>query len=319
MRSLARLLRSKEAFVFLLFSGIVAAVTIICAVRGSAPFLNKLNLQQMARDTSFLGILAMGETFVIIAAGIDLSVGSMVSFSCVALAWMYAAGVPLWAGSLVVLAMAAVIGLYHGFLVARVRVSAFIVTLGTMGIAMGVARVITNEVPISGIPAGFKWLANGLVWGVPVPFFLLLGILAVAAFFAHFTVYGRYLYSLGGNREATRLSGVNVRWVETSAYVAGTILAALTGLLYAALTGQGDPKSGELLELEAITAAVVGGCSLSGGVGSVLGAVLGAATIVALQKGLLFLGVPTTAHKIVIGGVLVVAVAIDTWRQERRR
>ncbi len=319
MRPLARLLRSKEAFVLFLLLGIVAFVTITCQVMGYAPFLNKLNLQQMARDASFLGILAMGETFVIIAAGIDLSVGSMVSFSCVFLAWMYAAGVPLWLGSFIVLAVAALIGLYHGFLVARVRVSSFIATLGTMGIALGVARMIGGDVPISGIPPAFKWLANGLLWGVPVPFFLLLGILAVAAFFAHFTIYGRYLYSLGGNREATRLSGVSVRWVETSAYVAGAMLAAFTGLLYAAFTGQGDPKTGEMLELEAITAAVVGGCSLSGGIGSVTGAVLGAAAIVALQKGLLFLYVPTTAHKIAIGGVLVVAVAIDTWRSQSRR
>lgn len=313
------LLKSKEVFVFLLLVVLVVGVSLIRHRMGGTSFLNPLSLQQMARDVSFLGLLAIGETFVIITAGIDLSVGSMVSFTGVFLAWLLVSGLPLWAALPILLVVVAGIGLYHGVLVSRVRVSAFIVTLGTMGIAQGVARVITGDVPISSIPPGFKFLANGSLYGVPVPFLILLAVAAVAVFFANFTIYGRYLYSLGGNREATRLSGVSVRRVETAAYVAGTLLAACTGLLYAARQGQGDPNAGIMLELDAITAAVVGGCSLLGGVGSVIGAVLGAAIIVVLQQGLLFLNVPTTAHKIVIGGVLVVAVTIDTWRQRKRR
>jgi len=315
MNRLAALLRTKEVFGFVLLAVLVAIVTAI-----NPSFLNLLSVQQMAKDMSFLALLAIGETFVIITAGIDLSVGSMVSLSGVLLAWLLVhAGIPIWISAALVLVISVLIGIYHGVLVSYVRVSPFIVTLGTMGMAAGAARRITRDVPISGIPESFKFLANGQIEGVPVPFLILLVVAGVAIFFANFTVYGRYLYSLGGNREATRLSGVNVRRMEIAAYVAGALLATVTGLLYAARAGQGDPTAGTMLELDAITAAVVGGCSLMGGVGSVLGAVLGAGIIVVLRQGLIFLDFRSESHMIVIGAVLVAAVTVDTWRQRRRR
>ena len=315
MHRLAPLLRTKEVFGFVLLVGLVAVVALI-----EPSFLNPLSVRQMAKDMSFLALLAIGETFVIITAGIDLSVGSMVSLSGVLLAWlMISLGIPVWPAALIVLGIAALIGVYHGVLVSYVRVSPFIVTLGTMGMAAGAARRITRDVPISGIPDSFKFLANGQISGIPVPFLILVVVAAVAIFFANFTIYGRYLYSLGGTREATRLSGVNVRKMEIAAYVAGALLATMTGLLYAARAGQGDPTSGVMLELDAITAAVVGGCSLMGGVGSVLGAVFGAAIIIVLRQGLIFLDFRSESHMIVIGAVLVTAVTVDTWRQRRRR
>lgn len=271
--------------------GVLAGVVALCslmALLSPETFLSEANLRNLSRQVALLGIFALGEAVVIISGGIDLSVGSLIALSGVLCAmglvwWNW----PLWAAIALPLGISLAIGGLHAWLIAVWNLPPFIATLGTLSMLRSLTLLLTSSLPIA--VAGreaFVFLGNGQWAGVPVPVWVFLGETLLLALLLQRTALGRQIYALGGNEEATRLSGVPVRRVKGVAYSLCSLLAGLAGVLYAAYLRQGDPSHGVGYELSAIAAAVVGGCSLSGGVGSVAGTVLGATLLSVVINGI---------------------------------
>lgn len=285
-------------------------------------FLKPANLAVIMRFIATFGMLAIGEVLVIITNGIDLSVGSMTALTGVITAWLMlkgAFGLPPFAMVLAIgiaLLIGLATGIWHGFFVTKLNIPPFIITLGTWLIARGLAAFITRGYPQvypSGSP--FLVLGQGDVGGIPVMFLILLGIAAIASVILTRTPLGYRIYAVGGNIEATRLSGVNVDRVRVFCYATSGLMAALTGIILSSRLGQGTPTVGNAYELWAIAASVIGGTSLLGGEGTVLGAILGAAIVGVMQNGMVLLNVSSYLQQVILGIVLVVAVVYDTVRQ----
>lgn len=281
-------------------------------------FLTVSNALNVMEQTSINAIVAVGMTYVIIAGGIDLSVGSLVALSGVVLAGALKAG---WSPSLAIaaaLAVGAGTGLMNGLIIAFGRLPPFIMTLGMMSVARGAALLVTDGRPISGFEAGFRSIATGRVLGVPAPILLTLAIYLVAHFVLARTRFGRYVYGIGGNEEATRLSGVNVRFHKTMVYVVSGATSAIAAILLTARLNTAQPIAGIMYELDAIAATVIGGTSLSGGEGGLTGTLIGALTMGVLRNGLNLLGVSSFLQQLVIGVVIIVAVLVDLAMKEKR-
>lgn len=221
---------------------------------------------------------------------------------------------------LIVLAFAALVGLWHGFFVTKVGVPAFIITLGTWLIASGAAAYITRGYPIV-FPSGHPFLVLGQgEWrSIPIMFLVLVGVALVAAFILNLTTLGRHIYAVGGNREAARVAGVKVNAVRIFCYAVSGVMAGTTGILLASRLGQGTPVVGSSYELWAIAATVIGGTSLFGGEGTVLGAILGAAIMGVMQNGMVLVNLSSYLQSVILGLVLVIAVVYDTLRRGRKK
>jgi len=281
-------------------------------------FLTVSNALNVMEQTSINAIVAVGMTYVIIAGGIDLSVGSLVALSGVVLAGALKAG---WSPGLAIVAALAVgagAGLVNGLIIAFGRLPPFIMTLGMMSVARGAALLFTDGRPISGFDAGFRSIATGRVLGVPAPILLTLVIYLVAHFVLARTRFGRYVYGIGGNEEATRLSGVNVRFHKTMVYVVSGVTSAIAAILLTARLNTAQPIAGIMYELDAIAATVIGGTSLSGGEGGLAGTLIGALTMGVLRNGLNLLGVSSFLQQLVIGVVIIAAVLVDLAMKEKR-
>ena len=280
-------------------------------------FLAGANLQNMARLIGAYGIFSIGLGMVIITGGIDLSVGSVFALLGVLLSmmlteWRWGS---VWAVSAVIV-MAMGLGWLHGFLITEVRLQPFIVTLCGLLFYRGLARFIANdETKGFGSAAGFEGLRNlatGSLVGIPTPFVLLLVVSLVMWIVLHRSVYGRYLYAVGRNEEAARYSGINSRRIINSAYVISGALAGIAGVVFAFYTNSISPSShGNFFELYGIAAAVLGGCSLRGGEGSIVGILAGTALLQVLQNLVNLLGVPSSLNFAVMGAVILVGVVAD--------
>ncbi|HEW92205.1 MAG TPA: ABC transporter permease [Thermotogaceae bacterium] len=281
-------------------------------------FLSIYNLQTLGKQAAIFGIMAIGETFVIMSGGgsIDLSPGSMVALIGIVSTYMIVHGIPVFIAILVSLGLSILIGLWHGFFVNKLKVPAFIITLGTLTIARGMAAVITKGWPIVGLPKNFVMIAQGDVVGFPIPVIILFTVLLITHFVLEKTVYGKHLRATGGNEVAARFSGVKVEKVRYIAFVVSAFLSGLVGIIVAARLSQGQPGVGGTYELYAIASAVIGGTSLSGGEGSALGAVIGAGIISLLWNALVMLNVSTYWHNVIIGAVIVIAVTLDILRKK---
>lgn len=278
-------------------------------------FLTLFNIQVIMRQVAVFGILAIAETFIIIALGIDLSVGSIVAFVGIITALMMGwTGNNIFLSIIVVLIMSALIGLYHGVFVTRLGVAPFIITLGSLSIFRGGAFVLTRGYPVLIRDESFRWLGQGLLGPLPVPFVVLLVIALVTGFILRFTSLGRYIYAIGGNPEAARMSGVPVNLITTYVYIQGTVLAGVVGLLISSRMSEGLASVAVGYELTAIAAAIIGGTSLMGGIGTVQGAVLGAILMAMIDNALITLRVNAYWYNLVIGAVIIVAVTIDMLR-----
>ncbi|UCH33245.1 MAG: ABC transporter permease [Armatimonadota bacterium] len=300
---------------------VLLAVLCVFIYAGNQRFVSSDNLQNLTRHVAFLAIYAIGEGIVILSGGIELSVGSVIAFSGVFLVWsVVERGMsPAAAGTLVIL-FGILIGLWHGFLVTRVRLQPFIATLCTMLILRGHARVLVDEqtMGFGNQFLGLRALGDGFVLGVPTPVVILVGVAIVASFFMHFTVYGRYLYAIGRNPLAAEYSGVKVGRMQTAAYVACGGLAALAGILYATYTNSVQPATtGLAYELYAIAAAVLGGCSLRGGEGTVVGIIVGAAIMRVMTNGINLLGIAPAWEFAVVGYVILIGVVADALYRQR--
>jgi ribose transport system permease protein len=280
-------------------------------------FLSITNLQNLARVVGMFGIFSIGVGFVIITGGIDLSVGSLFAFLGIVLymllvqwhiPWVLAVGI--------ILAIALIIGFFHGLLVSKVKIQPFIATLCGMLIYRGLAQFIAKDATKGfGYAEGFEGLcrlSTGAFLGVPMPFILLILVGSVTWIVLHQTVYGRYLMAVGRNEEGVRYSGVNTNLVILFAYIISSFLAGISAILFAFYSNAIAPSShGSFYELYAIAAAVLGGCSLRGGEGTILGIIVGAALLQVLQNLVNLLGIPSSLNYAVMGGVILISVIVD--------
>ena len=288
-------------------------------------FLKPANLSVIMRFIATFGMLSIGEVLIIITGGIDLSVGSLTALTGVIAARLMLkgfAGLPtlgILPSILIVLCVGVLFGLWHGFFVTKLGIPPFIITLGTWLIARGLASFITRGYPIV-FPSENKFLVlgQGKLFGIPIMFIVLVIFASAASLILNRTRLGYRIYAVGGNAEASRLSGVNVDRVKLFCYATSGFMAATTGILLASRLGQGTPTVGAAYELWAIAGAVIGGTSLLGGEGTILGAILGAAIVGTMQNGMVLLNVSSYLQDVVLGTVLVVAVVYDTLRRRRR-
>ena len=281
-------------------------------------FLTVSNLLNIAQQTSINAIVAAGMTFVIISGGIDLSVGSIVAMSGVALGSLLQADQPAIVAVIGAVAVGIACGLVNGLLVSFGRLPPFIATLGMMSVARGSALVFTEGRPISGFTESFRWVATGSLGPVPAPVIVTLVVYAAAHIIITRTTFGRYVYAIGGNEEATRLSGVAVRFHKTAIYAVSGLMSAIAAVVLTARLNSAQPIAGMMYELDAIAATVIGGTSLMGGEGSLFGTLVGALIMGVLRNGLNLLGVSSFLQQIVIGAVIVGAVLVDTLLKRQR-
>jgi ribose transport system permease protein len=282
-------------------------------------FASANNYIDILTATAVNGVLAVGVTFVIITGGIDLSVGTAMTFASVVMGIVSATlGLPLWIGLLSALAAGALVGLVNGALIAKAKLPPFIATLGMLYVTLGMAQVISNVHPIyfDAPQPGFQAFFMGkAVFGIPNIVWVMLGAAAIAWVLLNKTTFGRYTFALGSNEEATRLSGVNVdRW-KISVYIVNGLFVGLAGIVIASRMNSAQPGLGVGYELDAIAAAVIGGTSLSGGEGSIVGTVIGAFLISTLRIGLSVAGVPDQWKSVITGLVVIGAVFLDILRR----
>lgn len=299
--------------------GIFAMLVVLCIVVTilNPLFLSVMNLQNTARLVGMFGVFSIGVGVVIITGGIDLSVGSLFALFGVLLSFMlmrWGWPWPLAIGAILLIAIA--VGVFHGFLVTKMHLQSFIVTLCGLLFYRGLARYIAEDQTLGfGYCTGFETLqklTTGQVLGVPMPFVLLIIISFIMWVVLHRSVYGRYLFAVGRNEEAARFSGINTSLVIASSYVISAVMAGLGAILLAFYTNSISPSShGNFYELYAIAAAVLGGCSLRGGEGSVIGIVIGAALLQVLQNLVNLLGIPSSLNFAVMGTVILIGVITD--------
>jgi ribose transport system permease protein len=282
-------------------------------------FLTLSNLLNIAEQTSIIAIVAVGMTFVIITAGIDLSVGSVLALSGVTLASMLHGALPLPVALLAGPATGLFCGLLNGILVAEGRLPPFITTLGMMSVARGAALVFTEGRSISGFSEPFRTIASGRIAHLPMPVVIMLAVYSIAYIVLSKTKLGRYAYAMGGNEDATVLSGVNVRFYKIVIYSLCGLLSGLAAIILTARLNSAQPIAGIMYELDAIAATVIGGTSLMGGEGTVGGTLIGALIMGVLRNGLTLLGISSFVQQIVIGSVIILAVLLDVTLKTRDR
>jgi ribose transport system permease protein len=290
-------------------SGLLGLALVLWAL--TPHFLTISNLLNIAEQATIIAIIAVGMTFVIITGGIDLSVGSVLAFAGVVMASVLHSGLRLPLALIVGLAAGLLCGLVNGLLITVGRLPPFIATLGMMSVARGAALMFTEGRPISGFSEGFRSLATGEVLRVPAPVIIMIGVYVIAHFVLRRTKLGRYTYAIGGNEEAALLSGINVKLYKTMVYGIAGLLSGLAAILLTARLNSAQPIAGMSYELDAIAATVIGGTSLLGGEGTVVGTLIGALIMAVLRNGLNLLVVSSFIQQIVIGTVIIVAVLID--------
>ncbi|HVB20878.1 MAG TPA: ABC transporter permease [Ktedonobacteraceae bacterium] len=274
-------------------------------------FLTPTNLENLVRQVAVFAILSVGQLFVILTGGIDLSVGSVLGVSGGVTALLLADGMSIPLAILIGLLIGLGIGLINGLLVARLKLPPFIATLGMLGAARGLVLLLTGASTIAPLPDSFNAIANGNFLGLPNLFWVLLIVAVLAAFVLGRTIFGRYVYAVGSNAESARLSGVPTNLVLIAVYCISGLLAGFAGILTTSRLGAGIPTAGTGYELQAIAGAVIGGASLSGAKGRVLGAVIGALIMAMLNNGGNLLGVDPFYLQIAIGALIILAVYFD--------
>jgi ribose transport system permease protein len=295
---------------------IFAFLLVVLIVSLASPrFLMAANLSNISLQVSIVAIVAIGATMVILTGGIDLSPGSTVALVCCTLAILVKnLGLPLPVGIFLVLLLGIILGSINGFFSTYGKIPSFIVTLATMSIYRGLAFLITNGTPVFSVSPQLDPIFYGKLLNVPLPFYYVVVLYTIAAFFLRNTITGRSIYALGGNESAARLTGIRVNRIRMLAYVIAGLMAAIAGVLQTAWLNSGSPNYGSELGLESIAAAVIGGASLAGGYGSMVASLVGALTVAVVQNGLNLRAVPASWQEITIGGVIVLAVGLDMWR-----
>lgn len=294
--------------------------------QGKKPtMLTPATVQKVLRDASLVGVAALGMTVIIIAGGIDLSVGAAIALSATVTAWFFRADQPASLGITAGVITGCLAGCLNGLLIGALRVVPFIITLGTMTIYLGLGLILSNDTPIRAFGKAPDWVLN-LQTPYPIPDWLqvssgvwLMLILALAVgVMLKLTVFGRHVFALGSNESTARLCGINVWRTRLLVYTIAGFFVGVAGLFqFAILSGEGDPKAGMGKELEIIAAVVIGGGSLNGGRGSVLGTLSGACIMATILHGCVTLDIPTSYQKVILGVIIIAAVTVDQIRQRR--
>lgn len=304
--------KKKESAIFLALIIIVTLISIV-----EPKFLSQRNMFQVSRQIAFVAIVALGELFVILTGGIDLSVGSVLGLSGVISGYAMSVGAhPLVAVGLGLLTGLGA-GLITGYIISYLKITPFIVTLAMLSICRGAIWIITKGWPITDISPAFITFGQSNVVGIPMPVVLF----GICAFVCHvilrFTVFGRRIFAIGGNEEATVLSGINVAAIKLAIYAISGLLSALTGIILVARFNSAQSAMGEGWEMDAIAAAVIGGTSLMGGVGSVLGVIIGAAIMGIIRNGLVLVKVSVYWQTLIIGVIIILAALVDKLKNKR--
>jgi putative xylitol transport system permease protein len=314
--------------------GIVVAFLVLCAVLAflNPVFLSPGNISNVLLQTTINGILSMGVTLVILTGGIDLSVGSTLGITGIIAATLVSGDhpLPVYAAVPIALGVGALIGLINGTLVTRLKIPAFVTTLGMLSVGRGVAQILANGYPIPNnyeyadaaanphLDTAYLWIGQGHIGPVPVPVIIFVIIFIGLWVVLSRTTYGRYVYAVGGNEKSARTAGISTRTVKASTYVICGTLAALAALILTARNGSANPgNDGVSYELNAIAAVVIGGTSLSGGVGSVYGTLFGALILGVIDNGLDLQGVSDFYKQVFQGGIIILAVLLD-WKRLQR-
>ncbi|MFZ0161093.1 MAG: ABC transporter permease [Kineosporiaceae bacterium] len=301
--------------------GILIAFIIVLTALTKGTFSQPENLINVVRQVAAIGVIAIGMTFVIITLGIDLSVGSILALSAVVATSLAqrpsdrmvypGLNLPIIVAVLAGLAVGALAGLTNGLLISRFRIAPFIATLGMMTTARGLALIYSEGRPVSGLEKPYNDIGQGAVLGIPVPIILFLVVAVAAHFILNYTRFGRYVYAIGGNEQAARVSGIRISRVTILIYTLSGLLSGLAGVILSARIGSGNPQLGTGIELDAITAAVIGGTSFKGGIGTVWGTMVGALIIGIINNGLDLLDVSPFMQMVVKGIIIVLAIILD--------
>lgn len=305
------------------FAGLIVIICILSALRPDT-FLTIDNFLNVLRRSSVYGIIAIGMTSIIISAGIDLSVGSMMALCGMAGAGVMTAiggadpqGMPLLLGTVVGIGIGAMCGFLNGFVITRLGLQPFIVTLGTMSFFRGIALVARDGQPVN-VPS-YKYLGEGMVFSIPISIIIFAVIIGVASFILKYTRLGRYTYAIGSNREAAFHAGINVNRNLICIYTFTGLLAGIAAMIATSRTVSAQPTAGLGAELDIIAAVVIGGASLAGGRGTITGTIIGTLLISFLRNGCTLLGISTNAQFIVIGVIIILAVAVDRLARAKTR
>jgi len=305
-------------------AGPVLGLTFVAIIFGflvGPQFFRGSNIELIARQTAIVCTAALGMTMVIVAGGIDLSVGSIVALTTVAIALVLRADYGPWAAAAAGIGAGTLCGAVSGLLITRLRVVPFIVTLGMMILVRGAAKGLAGdrrlETPATGLNDLLRALEPGRGFIVPAGIWIVIGLAFAVALTLEYTRFGRHLFSLGSNERTARLCGVAIERTKVGVYAVAATLAGVAGLLQFSRLTVGDPTVADGLELDVIAAVIIGGGSLSGGRGTVPGTILGAATMAVIQTGCAQYGLPNWVQQIVTGTIIVLAVALDRWREKR--
>ncbi|MFT7434671.1 MAG: ribose/xylose/arabinose/galactoside ABC-type transport system permease subunit [Psychromonas sp.] len=299
--------------------GIFISFIVTCIILSVATpqFLSIANWTIIITQVSINALLAFGITFVIITGGIDLSVGSIVAVTGVVAASLaqhqeYPLSIVITGG----LVAGLTFGIFNGFLVTKSKIAPFIVTLGTMTIGRGLALILSNGRPVSNLSDSFNTIGNGKLMGIPIPIIILLLVFVICSITLRKTIFGRYVYAIGGNEQAAWASGINVSKIKLAAYAICGALSGLAGILLAARISTGQPNSGMGFELDAIAAVVIGGTSTTGGRGTMLGTLIGVLLIGVINNGLDLTNVTSYYQQVIMGLIIIGAVLMDSWSQK---
>jgi ribose transport system permease protein len=312
--------KTRRNWSFLFALTLVGLLVLLCVALSIATpnFATGNNISNLLRQGSMIAILAIGQTFVIITAGIDLSVGAIVGFSTVIVAMLIQSGWPVWAAIIVTLVMGLLIGFFHAFGIVKMGLPPFIITLATLTSLRGIGLLLTNGSTINITDAGFNQFSRESFLGVPNLFWMVVLVAVPAFVFLHLSKWGRYLYAVGSNPEAARLSGVSVPKMIYIAYGLSAMCAAFVGIMLAARLGVGNATQGEGWELQAIASSVIGGTSLFGAVGSVHGPLIGAFILATISNGANLLNVNSFWQRIITGALIIIIVFFDQLRRRSR-
>lgn len=294
-------------------AGIVASLILLCLFFTimSDKFFTRGNMTNILLQSCINGTIAIGMTLVIITGGIQLSVGSIMALSSMVAAKMMAAGIPFYVAILAAVLVGLVCGAIDGLLISILKLQPFLVTMGTMSVYRGMTLIISDGLPVRGLDSTFLNGMNAWNGSVPVPVIILLVLLVIFMFVLKYTRYGQYLFAVGGNEEAARFSCVNTVMVKTRTYAVSGLCCAMAAIIYMGRLAAADPQAGDGYEMNAIAAAAIGGASLAGGKGSLLGTMIGACILGTLSNGLTLLNVPSFYQTLFVGLIILVATVID--------
>ncbi|CUX56094.1 MULTISPECIES: ABC transporter permease [Rhizobium/Agrobacterium group] len=311
--------RSRKTQELVKQSSIILVFVFICVL---FTFLNEYfltwgNWLNLLRQSSINGILAIGVTFVILTKGIDLSVGSIMALAGMLAASFVTTGNEHFVGIAVAVALGtgALMGLANGVIIARINVPPFVATLGMLSMARGLTLIYSDGRPTANLSAAFRWIGSGNILGLPLPVIIFFAVFIIGWITLTKTTFGRYVYAVGGNEKAARTSGISTRTIIAATYVISGLLAGLGGLVLAARTTAALPQAGIGYELDAIAAVVIGGTSLSGGRGSLVGTLFGALIIGTINNGMDLMGVSSYYQQLLKGGIIIIAVIADQIRK----